>query len=330
MLRVLQVGLGDLGRRIVRDLSTSGHGLVVAAVDVSPSLAGRSLAELVPETTSEAIACASLHEVEGWEGIDAAIVTTTSKLPDCAPTLRALVERGLSVVSTCEELVWPWLRHSKLAEELDDVARRSGGRLLGAGVNPGFLMDALPAFLAAACVDVRSVRVERVIDAGRRRPSFQRKVGAGLSEAELRAGLAEERLGHVGLGESLHFLAHHLALPLDRWEEHARPVVAAKSLESALGPVAVGRVAGVRQTARGFQGERAVVELTFHAAIGAPEPRDHVVIDGDPPLDVTIAGGLHGDAATSALIVHALAALREASPGLHTMATVPLVTRGGR
>jgi 4-hydroxy-tetrahydrodipicolinate reductase len=330
MVRVLQVGLGDLGRRVVRDLGERGHGLVVAAVDVSPELVGRPLTDLVPDTTSPAVVLPSLAEVEGWSSIHAAIVTTTSQLPDCAPLLRALVERGLPVVSTCEELVWPWLRHPELAEELDDVARRSGGRLLGAGVNPGFLMDALPAFLSGACADVRCVRVERLIDAGRRRASFQRKVGAGMAEEELRAGLAAGRLGHVGLGESLHLLATHAGLAIDRWEEHAHPVLAERDLDCAFGPIPRGRVAGIRQTATGYRANALLVELTFHAAVGVEDARDRIVIDGEPPLDVRIAGGVHGDIATSALVIHALDALREAPPGLHTMASVPLVTRGGR
>ena len=193
MRRVLQVGLGDLGRKTAEDLAVSGLGRVAAAVDADPSLAGRRLDELAPGSRSEARVASSLDELGALGSFDAAVVMTRSRLADCAPTFRALLAAGLPVVSTCEELTWPWLREPVLAEELDALARERGGRLLGTGVNPGFLMDLLPGVLAATCVELESVRVERRIDASKRRGAFQRKVGAGSYAATTTARLRSTR-----------------------------------------------------------------------------------------------------------------------------------------
>lgn len=324
MLKVAYVGLGPLGRRIVSDLVRRQLGRVVAAVDPHPSLVGRSLSELVHGADAGIRVVSSIEEVSNWHEIRCAIVTTSSALASCMETFRALLVRGLSIVSTCEELVWPWLRNQVLAQELNELALRYGSRLLGTGINPGFLMDTLPVAASMLCHSVRSVTIERVQDAATRRVPFQKKIGVGLDEAEFRRRMAEGTLRHVGLGESLHFVAHYLGMRIERWTESIMPLLTDTRLESALGAVLPGRVRGVRQVARGWTQGRQALELVFHAAIGEREPFERIVIDGEPPLQLLMPGGVHGDTATSAVVLNSIRALATSSPGLHTMASVPL------
>ncbi|MBC7833716.1 MAG: dihydrodipicolinate reductase [Phycisphaerales bacterium] len=331
-LRLLLVGLGPLGRIIASDLYERRLGHIVAAVDSSPLLAGKRLDELIktPDPGGvEVLVSSSAAEIRNWSQIDAAVVATASDLRLAAPVIIDLARRGLPVVSTCEELVWPWLRHPALAREIDEAAKRGGGRVLGTGVNPGFLMDTLPVALTAVSKSVRAVSVHRIQDASTRRIPFQQKIGAGLDDVAFRKKIDEGTLRHVGLGESMHFVAHYLGLTIDRWEESIEPVRAERPLPSAIGPIAAGLAAGVRQVARGYtrdgQSERLVVNMEFQAAIGQTNPHDRVVIDGDPNIDLVIRGGVHGDVATSAITLNAIRSLTEAAPGLHTMATVPCV-----
>ncbi len=325
MLRILHVGLGPLGKKVVADLHARRLGEVVAAVDLSPDVAGRKLGELVPETKSKTVVASSIDEIRDWGSIDAAIVTTLSELDACAPLFRDLLARGASVVSTCEELCWPWLRHAKLAQELDLLARENRGRLLGTGVNPGFLMDAFPAFATSISSSVSRIEVVRRQDASIRRVPFQRKIGAGLAPAEFEREVVAGRIRHVGLPESLHFLASVLAIPIERWEESIQPVLAERKLDSGLGPIEPGRAAGVRQEAIGLVGAEIRIRLDFVAAIGLADPHDRVIVHGEPPVDLVWKGGVHGDVATSAIVLNAIRPLLASAPGLHTMATIPLV-----
>ena len=326
MLRILQVGLGSLGRLIAGDLAERGLGRVVAAVDVSPDLAGRRLSEFLVGADPAARVLESFKKVPEGLALDAAVVTTRSDLRLCAPTFRELLRRGVAVVSTCEELVFPWLRHRELAAELHQLALKHGGKLLGTGVNPGFLMDALPLFATSVCRSIRSVEVFRIQDASGRRLPFQQKIGAGLDAAEFERQAAEGRIRHVGLGESLHFLAHYLGFRIDRWEEEIGPVLAERELPSGFGPIPMGKAAGVRQVATAFLEGRAVIRLEFQAAIGQRDPHDRIVVEGEPRLDLRFQGGVHGDAATSAIVLNSLNPLLRARPGLHSMATLPLVS----
>lgn len=321
-LRLLHVGLGPLGLRIQQDLLDKGLGQTVAAVDLSSALVGRPLSSVVAGASDVRIA-PSLDALSNWEEIDAAIVTTSSDLRQCADTLKGVLERGVAIVSSCEELVWPWLRHAALARELDDVARRCGAQLLGTGVNPGYLMDALPVFASSVCKSVRGVRISRIQDATPRRIPFQKKIGAGLSPAQFQSAIDEGWLRHVGLGESLHFVAHSLGWPVERWSETIEPVLATRALNCALGPIPVGHAAGVRQMAEGWSGGAVKLRLEFQAAIGQADPHDRVQLESDPPIDVVFKGGVHGDVATSAIVLNSIAPLLSARAGLHTMATIP-------
>ncbi len=325
MLQLCQIGLGPLGRRIASDLHRRGLGRVVAAVDPAADLVGRDLSELVPAHPPGVRVVASLDEVD-WTDVRCSLVTTLSDLELCVETFRGLLRRGGAAISTCEELAWPWLRHPVLAAELHELAIRHGGRLLDTGVNPGFLMDALPVAASMLCGAVDSVCVERVQDALPRRIPFQRKIGATLAPDEFARRVEEGSLRHVGLGESLHFVAHALGIDVERWDESIEPVLADEPVECALGTVRVGYARGVRQVARGWSAGRQEprLELVFHAAVGEHESRDRIELAGDPPLVLEIPGGVNGDTATSAVVLNSIRSLLAAEPGLHTMATLPL------
>ena len=298
-MKILYIGYGALGRMIVEDIRKSGVGEIVGIVDPA-------VGDALPHLTA----------VNDWTQIDIAVVTTSSDLSACASTLLELLERGLPVVSTCEELAWPWLRHGKLARKLDEVARKNGGRLVGTGVNPGFLMDAFPLLASRVARRVDRVTVHRIQDATTRRLPFRQKIGAGLAEDAFAAKVASGALRHVGLGESLHFLAHYMDLPIDDWEETIEPV---RDIN--------GQIKGVRQIARGMRGDDCPLELLFQAAVGQDDPHDRVAIHGDPDLEVSWRGGVHGDIATSSMVISTMAPLCAAQPGLHTMATLPLTGR---
>lgn len=339
---VLFVGLGPLGRMIAGDFLARRLGRVWGAADPAPEIAGHRLSELVPAASGgldgSLVVARSIDEAferparPGLGELSCAVVATSSSLRAILPTLRALAERGVSVVSTCEELLNPWFTDIGAARELEALCTRHGVRMVGTGVNPGFLMDTFPVALTAICKTVRRVTVERYQDASPRRLPFQQKIGAGLSDKEFERKVADKSLRHVGLGESLHFINHYLSLGVTRWDETLEPVRAERDLTSGLGPIKRGGISGVKQTASGYtaSGER-VVFLDFQAAIGQRDPRDRVVIDADPPLDVTIKGGVHGDVATSAITLNTIASLLAAPPGLHTMASLPVThyRRGG-
>ncbi len=325
MLRILHIGLGPLGQRIISDYYSRGVAEVIGAIDVSPALAGKPLSSIAAGAPRSVKVLSSLSDFKAWKKVDAVVVTTASDLRKCADTFRNVIMHGLPIVTTCEEAVWPWLRHEALSNQLDKLCRKHGARLLGTGVNPGYLMDTVPVFATAVSKSVTSLKIHRIQDATTRRIPFQKKIGATLDAAAFKAGIKAGWLRHVGLGESLHFVANAMGWTIDRWNETINPVIATKAMKCGLGPIKKGNACGVVQTAAGYAGVKKVLEFTFQAAIGQADPHDRVIVEGEPKLDLKFQGGVHGDVATSSITINAITPLIGAQPGLHTMATIPMV-----
>ncbi len=321
---VVVMGLGDIGQAIARGVLARPELRLLGAVDPRPELAGKPLSDVlgVP-TPGLAVAVGAADLLRGARG-GVVLHATGSHFQEVLPQLTEAVRAGASVVSTCEELAWPWLRSEEAADELDRLCEERNVAVLGTGVNPGFVLDRLPAFLGQVTGPVRHVRGLRVVDASGRRPALQRKIGAGLSEEAFHEAAERGEVGHVGLAESAALVAAGLGLPLDEVDEELVPLVAQDDQPAGSGAGAVqrGQVAGVQQTARVFAAEREVVRLELTLAMGAEDPRDEIALDADPPVRVLVPGGVPGEPATVAAVLNAVSAVVELR-GLVTVLDLP-------
>ena len=319
--KIAHIGFGPVGQRVVSEFLRRRLGTLCRVIDTAPALKGTRVGDSVANAPDEMLISDDLTKLSD---ANAAVITTTSSLEGLWPTLQEVLKQGISVVSTCEELSYPWMRYPDLSREIDSLAKAHGAAVLGTGVNPGFLMDIFPIAMTSVCSDIKAIRIHRVQDASPRRKPFQEKIGAGMSCEEFEKKVRDGELGHVGLGESMHLVAETLGLELDAWHEYTTPVIAPHSMRCEMGVIERGEVAGVLQFARGYQGEDCILEFVFQAAIGQIDPQDRVLIEGTPAMDVVIRGGVHGDTATAAITLNALKSVLQAPAGLHTMATLPV------
>src|SRR5205823_14187197 len=153
---------------------------------------------------------------------------------------------------------------------------------------------------------VERVQVKRVVDSRTRRKQLQLKTGAGLNEEEFDRGVDEGTLGHVGLMESAALAALGVGLEVDEVDESIDPVEAEEDM-SGEGDLRVpkGGICGVYQVARAFHDGKEVAHLELTIALGARNPRDEIVLEGEPGLKCVIPGGTPGDKATVWAVVHA-------------------------
>ncbi len=326
-VRVVQVGLGSLGRRMV-EYAVERRGVeIVGAVDPDPEKAGKLLGEIcLPDPDPGIRVVPGIDEGLRDARADVALLTTVSSLDVLVPQVELIAGHGVNIISTCEELSYPWNIQPELAMKVDTAAREHGIAVLGTGVNPGFLMDYLAIVLTGACHDVRSVKVSRIQDATNRRRSFQAKIGAGLTLEEFEEKKRAGTLRHVGLGESMHMVAERMGWKLDRAEDVITPVVAGSAVDAAGMTIKKGMALGVQQIGRGYAGGKEMITLVFRASIGEKDPVDCIEIGGTPDIKSTIQGGLHGDIATCAITLNAIRSMIGLSPGLKTMAEIPAVS----
>ena len=236
-----------------------------------------------------------------------------------------MAKAGLSIVSTCEELAFPWTTCPETSERIDRLCRDNGVACVGTGVNPGFLMDFLPTVMTAVCQKVERVKVSRIQNASVRRVPFQQKIGAGLTLDQFQDKVSQGTLRHVGLTESMQMIAHRLGWKLDETTESLEPVIAEREITEGYTPIAKGQACGVEQIGRAFVNGSEVITLAFRAAVGESESFDRIEITGEPSLVSTIQGGVNGDTATCAIAVNAIRSILESSPGLRTMVDMPAV-----
>jgi 2,4-diaminopentanoate dehydrogenase len=321
-VRVAIVGLGAIGREVLKAVQARPGLTLVAVADPDPALVGKDAGEIAGVGACGVKIVATADEAFAGE-VDVALVLTGSGVADVLPIVEAASLRGVDVISTCEDLSFADLSTPDLARKLDARARAGGITVLGTGINPGFVMDRLPLTLAAACVRVDSVRVERVVDAAKRRGPLRAKVGADLTVEEFEAGVAAGRLGHRGLPESCALVGLGLGVSFDEVTNTIAPVVTSAANPRA--GITPGRVAGLRQSAVGLRGGREIVRLDLEMSVAAPDPHDRIVIAGDPPLDVLVQGGTHGDRGTVGTTVSAIPAVLTASAGLKTFLDLPLI-----
>jgi hypothetical protein len=324
-VRVVQFGVGPIGASIVRLVREKASLEIVGAIDRDPAKVGCDLGTVVAAPDAPwGVTISAGPEALLELPVDVVIHSTSSRLAGIVDQLLLCLAAGCSIVSTCEELAYPFRKHPELSARLDAAAKQEGVALVGTGVNPGFVMDKLVLTLSAASQRVDGVKVVRVVDASTRRLPLQKKIGAGMTPDEFRKQVAAGVIKHHGLPESVAMVAEGLGFALDDISETIEPLIAREAIRTEFLEVAGGQVAGVRQLACGMEAgrERILMELRMH--VGAGDPADTIELKGEPNLTLAIPGGTHGDIATAALAVNAIPAILAAPAGLRTVRELPL------
>ncbi len=325
-IKVIIYGCGVMGRKIAQALLDKRSFEVVGAVDINPDLVGKDLGEildmpkkfgvLIGEDADSLFSRVKAHAV---------VLTTTSHLKSVFSQITQCLKAGLNVISTCEELSYPWKRNPELTQELDNLAKEQGATVVGTGINPGYLMDTLPLILTAPCLKVKSIKVTRMMNSAKRRLPFQVKVGTGLTQEEFREKIENKVItGHVGLLESINMIADGLGWELDEAVElPPQPVIDEKEIKTALGMIKPGNVIGLTSIAYGKKDDREVITLEFCANAAVDEEYDEVIIKGEPNIHEKIMGGVHGDIGTVAVTINTIPRAIDAPAGLKVMKDLP-------
>jgi 4-hydroxy-tetrahydrodipicolinate reductase len=315
--------MGPIGEKIARYLLERENVELEAAIDIDPAKIGQDVGDLLKlGKPLGVIVSGDAEQALADSDADVVVLATLSSFAELEEQLRLCLKYKKNIISSCEELAYPWEEDYRLAESIDAAAKDAGVTILSNGVNPGFAMDALPIFLTSVCRRVDSIRVERHQDAALRRLPFQQKIGAGLSLQEFQEKVVAKKIRHVGFTESVQMIAKAMGWKLDRVEDSVKPAIAERNLESRFLTVAKGDVAGVLQTATGYMQGRPVITIELQAYLGHPAAKDSVQIEGEPPIYSEVTGGFNGDIATCAMLANSVPLVRRAAPGLKTMLDV--------
>lgn len=318
-------GLGPIGSAVARQVATRKGFKIAGGIDIDPSKLGRDLGEIIGlgrqlkiRVTNDAAGALKRSKP------DVVVLCTSSSLRKVMPQIEGILKAKIPIVSTTEELSYPVGKNRSVARKIDQLAKKAKVAVLGTGVNPGFVMDALPIALSAVCERVDSVRIDRIQDARVRRLPFQQKIGSGLTAEQFQKKVEDESVRHVGLAESVTMIADAFGWKLDKVTDEIKPKIADQTVESEYIAVDPGYVCGIVQDGIGWKNGNPIITLHMEAYLGAPESYDSVIIDGVPRITQKISGGVHGDIATASITVNSIPKVIAAPPGLRTMRDMAL------
>ena len=324
-IRVLMYGLGPIGAAVARQIVSRKGFQIVGAVDIDRAKIGLDLGDVIG--LGKKLKVRITNDANGAiksGNPDVAVLCTSSSLKKVMPQIEGVLKKKVAIVSTTEELSYPVGKNRALAKKIDALAKKARVAVVGTGVNPGFAMDALPITLTGICERVDSIRVDRIQDARSRRLPFQQKIGSGLNTEQFAAKVTDGSVRHVGLAESVQMIADAMGWKLDKVTDEIHPKIADQGVESELIAVDPGYVCGIIQDGIGYSKGKPVITLHMEAYLGAPESYDAVTIEGNPRVTSKVIGGLHGDVATASITVNSIPKILRVSPGLRTMADMPI------
>ncbi|XEC94190.1 hypothetical protein AB6A23_23190 [Paenibacillus tarimensis] len=327
-MNAIAFGLGPIGIKILQNCMKSESIRLIGAVDIDPDKIGKDAGELAGGEAVGIKISASVAEIEASvsEGRKFALHATGSNLRQVWPQFKELLDHGYSIVSTCEELSYPWSRYPELSREIDTYARVKRQVVIGTGINPGFVMDALAVFMTSVTETIKGIQVYRSVDVSRRRIPLQKKVGIGMTPEDFLRLAAEDRIGHVGLEESLRLIGAALNLTFHDVQNSIEPAIATEDTELTSGPLKANDVCGLHQISQGMSEEGIPVVLDLVMSAHVPQ-EDRIVIDTDDlgKVETVIPGGIFGDTATVNVVVNTAKTLCDLDAcGLLTMADIRL------
>jgi 4-hydroxy-tetrahydrodipicolinate reductase len=320
-IRVMHFGLGPIGVGVLRQVATRKGFKAVGGIDIDPAKVGKDLGEIAGldrklgvKVTDDAVAAIKKAKP------DVVVLCTLSSLQAIMPQIETVLKLRVPIVSTTEEMAYPYYSNKKLAKKIDELAKKAKVAVVGTGVNPGFVMDALPIMLSGACERVDAIRIDRIQDASTRRLPFQKKIGSGLTVQQFQEKVEAGTVRHVGLTESVAMIADSFGWKMAKITDSIQPKVTERQVSSQFLTVEPGFVCGLIQDGIGYDKDgKPLITLHMEAYLGAPQSYDAVTIEGHPKLYSRVEGGFHGDVVTASITVNTIPKILAAPPGLRTM-----------
>jgi len=333
-IRVALWGFGAMGSGIGRMIA-SKEGLVISGVcDKWDRLVGQEVYAYlgVDRGGREPVVITDREEeIVRRDLCDIVILATDSFVEAQYEKIMFCLDRGVHVISTAEEMAWPWAQNEELADKIDMAARKRGVAILGTGINPGFVLDYLILAVSGTCEQVHSIEAARVNDLAPFGKAVMVEQGVGISVEEFEKRLAEKSLaGHVGFPESIGMIAAGMGVRLTEVEQTRDPIITHVDRKSSYGEAKKGHLAGIRQQSYGRTADGEVFIHLDHPQQICPEDEgvhtgDYITIHADGyDMNVSIVPETPGGIGTIAMVVNMIPHVLAAEPGLRSMLDLPV------
>ncbi len=323
-------GTGAMGRGIIELVQSKDNLQLVGVIARRSEKEGMDVGEALGLKEKVGVKIeTNAGEMFKREKPDILLHATCSRTSEAFPEIMIALEEGVNIITIAEEMAFPWYKEPELSLKLDNYTREKGLRILGTGVNPGYILDLLIITLTGASHSIKSIHAKRVNDLSPFGPSVMKTQGVGTTIDEFNRGLYDGTVaGHFGFPESISMISRALGWKIDRIVQEREPIISSVYRETPYVKVQPGMVAGCKHIARGYVGGEVKIYLEhpqqIHPHLEGVETGDYIQIDGVPPVNFVNKPEFPGGLATIALAVNMVPLVLNAPSGLLTMADLPV------
>src|SRR5690606_6368142 len=162
-VKVIIWGLGAMGSGMAKMLLNKKGVDIVGAIDIGNKL-GKSMYEIIGVERGDRaeVIVGTPEEVIKEKSADVCLCVTDSFTAKAFDKYKFVMEKGINVISSAEQMAYPQAQEPELAKELDKVAKANGVSILGTGINPGLIMDFLVVVMTGCCESIDNILSKRV------------------------------------------------------------------------------------------------------------------------------------------------------------------------
>lgn len=328
MIKVAVWGTGMMGQGLLGYILDRPKDIdLVGVIVTSPKKEGMTVGDLlgrdcdVVMTTDFASVLAKKPDV--------VCISTQSNLDEITGQVEPCVKAGCNVLCIAEKLSFPWASDPEWAARFDALAKVRGVSILGTGINPGFILDAMVVAWTSVCLRVDRIEATRVNDLSPFGPTVMASQGVGTTVAEFERGVADGSIvGHIGFPESISLIAKALGWTIDEIVETREPIVTSVERSTAHVHVAPGDVCGCRHTGRGYSKGELKIELIhpqqIHPELEGVQTGDYIKVFGEPDISMVNSPEVPGGKGTYASTGNYIPLIVDAPAGILTVVDMPL------